>query len=117
MSTQDNPIDFRARAAFGWRLGGFGTTLFANYTNSYKDTVTVPTSPRHISSWTTFDLNLSYEFENRNRLLSGTEVFLSVQNLFDRNPPFFNNPIGVGYDPENASILGRFVSLHVRKQW
>jgi outer membrane receptor protein involved in Fe transport len=116
-NTQNNPLDFRARASLGWKLGGFDATLFANYANAYKDVVTDPQHPRHIASWTTFDLNLSYDFESYNRLLSGTQVFLSAENLFDRPPPFFNNPIGIGYDPENASLVGRFVSLHLRTQW
>jgi outer membrane receptor protein involved in Fe transport len=40
-----------------------------------------------------------------------------VQNVFDDDPPFYNNASGYGYDPSNADLLGRFVSVQLRKAW
>ena len=73
---------------------------------------------RTVDSWTTVDLNLSYSFDAlENPALRGTQVFLTSQNLFNKDAPFYNNPGGVGYDPDNADVLGRRVSLFLRKEW
>ena len=113
VSTQENPINFRTRGSLSWHRGGFEITGLVNYANSYKDTVSIPN--RKIVSWTTLDLNLAYSFEDsRVRWLKGTKLFLNAQNLFDRDPPFYNNVSGVGYDPENASLLNRVVTFYFR---
>nr|WP_246371140.1 TonB-dependent receptor [Phenylobacterium haematophilum] len=49
--------------------------------------------------------------------LDGLSVALNVQNLFDSDPPFYDGPTGIGYDPANADPLGRFVSLQLTKRW
>jgi len=49
--------------------------------------------------------------------LDGVDIALSVQNLLDEDPPFHNNPQGFGFDPANATILGRVVSLQLTKRW
>jgi iron complex outermembrane receptor protein len=116
VDTPNNPPDMRGRLSLSWRRGGFGTTLYVNYTGGYKDNI----SPgnRRIDSWTTLDLNLRYSFEgSQSPLLRGTQVFLSALNAFDEDPPFYNNANGVGYDPDNADLVGRRVSLFVRKEW
>lgn len=60
---------------------------------------------------TTVDLNLEYS------LVGGTDLALNVQNLFDTDPPFIVNARGTGYDPTNATALGRFVSLTMTHEW
>ncbi len=70
-----------------------------------------------MSSWTTFDVQLGYRSEAVG-LMSGVKASLSVQNLFNRDPPFllFDQFIpGLHYDPLNASVLGRFISLQLSK--
>jgi outer membrane receptor protein involved in Fe transport len=53
-------------------------------------------------------------------VLGGLALQLSVQNVFDKDPPFVAAiPSSVaryaGYDPANANPLGRFMALEVRK--
>jgi iron complex outermembrane recepter protein len=116
VDTQNNPPDVRARASFGWRRNSLGTTLYVNYTDGYQDMLSVPN--RKVDSWTTLDLNLSYSFASMGSpILAGTQVFLSAQNLLDEDAPYFNNPSAGGYDPENADLIGRRVSLFLRKEW
>jgi outer membrane receptor protein involved in Fe transport len=116
VDTPTNPPEMRGRLSLGWRRGGFGTTLYVNYTGGYKDNISVPN--RSIDSWTTLDLNLRYSFDNwQAPVLKGTQVFLSALNALDEDPPFYNNANGVGYDPDNADLVGRQVSLFVRKEW
>jgi len=50
--------------------------------------------------------------------LRDLDLSVSVQNLFDRNPPFYvNSALTYGYDAEQANPLGRVVSLSIRKKW
>lgn len=116
IDTVNNPIDLRLRAGLNWTRGNVGVTAHVNYLDSYTDTVSQPN--RRIGSWTTLDTQLSYQFDDTNqRLLGGSSIALSVQNAFDEDPPFVNNPAGIGYDPQNADLLGRIVSLQFRKNW
>jgi len=39
-------------------------------------------------------------------------------NVFNKQPPFLNDDVGsVGYDPENADLLGRRLSLKIELEW
>ena len=92
--------------------GGWTAAAFVNYVDSYED---VRFSPAiGVDSWTTFDLNVSYDFEG---LVDGSipkslRASVTVQNLFDSNPPFVvpndDNLTQTFYDPANANPLGRF---------
>jgi len=116
VSTQNNPINLRVRGAAGWTHRQFGLSTFVNFQNRYRDTLSVPN--RGISPWTTVDLQLSYETpEDAFGGLGHMQFALNAQNLFNVYPPFVNNPIGVGYDQENADLYGRLVSFEVRKRW
>jgi len=117
VSTQNNPINLRARGSAGWERHGFGAAGFVNFENSYRDTVSVPS--RGVSPWTTIDLQLSYQTPaDAVGWLGNTQVALNVQNLFNVNAPFLNNStVGIGYDQENADLYGRLVSFEVRKRW
>jgi len=47
-----------------------------------------------------------------------TTISLRGFNVFNKQPPFLNNDVGaVGYDPENADLLGRRVSLKIEHEW
>lgn len=108
VDTASNPIDLRLRAMLGWRHDDFSMSLALNYADGYYD----PAYDRSISSWTTVDLSFAYQFEG-----PGVEARFNVRNLFNQDPPFLNNQIGVGYDPENADAMGRFVSFQLTKTW
>jgi iron complex outermembrane recepter protein len=117
VSTQNNPVNLRARASAAWEHRGLGVAGFVNFENSYRDTLSVPS--RGVSPWTTIDLQLSYRASpDALGWLGNTQVALNVQNLFNVDPPFLNNAaVGIGYDQENADLYGRLVSLEVRKRW
>ncbi len=117
LNTQNNPIDLRFRATAGWRGRRWGLSVAGNYSNSYRDTASVPNVP--ISSWTTIDVQTSYKLGvGAGGWLDGLQVELNAANLFNRDPPFLNNQIvGIGYDQENADPYGRLLSLQIRKSW
>lgn len=113
---RNQPVDLRARGSVTWNLRSFGATVFVNYTDSYDDTVSSPA--RKIDSWTTVDLQFAFRLDvGDESLLSKTVFALNAQNLFDEDPPFVNDAAGIGFDPDNANVRGRFVSLQVRKSW
>jgi outer membrane receptor protein involved in Fe transport len=114
IDTANNPVDLRLRAALDFSRDNWDGGVFINYTDDYTDTLSSP--ERRVDSWTTVDLSLGYAFSSGDPL-SGVKARLFVRNAFNEDPPFLNNPIGVGYDPENADPIGRFVSFQISKTW
>jgi iron complex outermembrane receptor protein len=116
VSTQNNPIDLRLNGAAEWKRGAFTADAHVNYYDGYADTASSP--QRNVQSWTTVDLRLAYTIgTTTSGWLSGTTFALNAENMFDRDPPFLNNAVGVGYDQENAELTGRILSISLRKKW
>ena len=120
VSTYAQPLRFRTRAEVSWERGLAELTTAVNNSPSYTDTAVVPNEP--IASWTTVDLSLALDFDRlTSSFLPGVVARLSVLNVFDRDPPRIAGGAGsingVHYDVGNASALGRFVSVEVRKTW
>ncbi len=108
--TSYSPPHFRARSGATWVIGGLSTTAYVNYMSHEVDTYQ-PSLPE-VSSWTTIDAQIAYVVPKLGRV-SGTRISLSVQNLFDRAPPYVPTLYltGLNYDPVNASPLGRYITL------
>lgn len=118
LDTTGNPVDLRLRGHAAWRTAYWDLAAFVNYVGPYTNKTVSPAA--RVSSWTTVDLNLGYMFGNARGALKGVRVAVNATNLFDRDPPTISYIAGVntnGYDPENASPLGREVSLQVTKAW
>lgn len=115
LDTQNNPLDLRLRGNLSWSHLGMGATLAVNYAGSYRDVASQP--ERRVGSWTTYDLQLRYDWDQQSGWLSDSAVSLTIQNLFDKDPPFLNNQLGIGYDQENADPAGRFIRLYFKKSW
>ena len=118
VDTLGNPVNFKARGHVSWSSSALGAGLFVNYVDGYTNLLN--TAPEHVDAWTTFDLQLSYRFRKDHGALKGLRVALNASNLFDRDPPYAAYYIGLstnGYDPENASPLGRVISLQITKSW
>ncbi|WP_332768898.1 TonB-dependent receptor [Phenylobacterium sp.] len=104
------PVDLRARVAFAWRREALGATLGLNYVDAYRSE-----AGARIDAWTTADLQLRWTPESPP--LEGLSVAVSVQNLFDTDPPFYDAATGVGYDATNAEPLGRYAAIQLTKRW
>lgn len=118
-NTFSNPTNWRARGGLSWSRRDFSGALNVNYVDSYTNNRTAIEGS--IASFTTTDLSMRYDFGTRAQLDgSGSwSIFLNVINLFDKEPPFVasDNPVSSNYDVANASPLGRFVTLGIRKRW
>jgi len=86
-----------------------------NYANSYTDNSGVPI--RTAASDTTVDLNARYA----PAWLTGFSAAVSVQNLFNRDPPYVIGSAiaqtNIHYDVGNGNPVGRYLSLDVRQAW
>ncbi|HVJ37747.1 MAG TPA: TonB-dependent receptor [Stenotrophomonas sp.] len=107
------PVDLKVRGGVALTRRNLGGGLFVNYVDSYRDPSNL--ADPHINSWTTVDLYFKYDFEAQS--LAGTRLTFNIQNLFDRPPPFLVNTLNSGFDPTNATALGRFVSLALMHRW
>lgn len=112
------PIDFRARSNVTWTRHGWSAAAFVNYMDGYTDNVSDPARP--VDSWATVDLTLSYDTADASInewLFSDTRLSLTIQNLFDEDPPFVDTTGGLAYDSVNGDPLGRFLAFQVTKEW
>jgi outer membrane receptor protein involved in Fe transport len=115
-----NPTHLRLRGGAAYSRGGFSSSLFINYVSAYQNNAVTPSVG--VSSFTTADLQLGYRFDQAGvSALKGLSGTLSVLNLLDRDPPHVpdnNNPsFNLGYDPTNATPLGRVIALQLSERW
>ena len=118
VGTIGNPVRLRMRGRAIAQIGDFGLAAFLNYTAGYSNNAVAPTEP--VSSWTTVDLQISHALGSIGGPLKNTKLSVTVTNLFNRAPPYVNNPTpysASGFDPEQASAVGRMVALQLVKAW
>lgn len=122
VDTAYHPIDLRARAGVSWNRRRWAASGFVNYADGYVNNTVTPATD--IDSWTTVDLQLAYDTGPAQLTgggwLNDLRIALSAQNVFDEDPPFMTSPIvffAIGFDPTNASPVGRFLSLTATKRW
>lgn len=121
-------IELDSRTGVSW-ASKFGVVadLFWNHTSSYhnwsgttvtpitKNAAGVPTGGGDkVKANNTFDGHLAYNFTGEG-YTKDLQVYLDVQNIFDRDPPFYNN--ANGFDPFGGNPLGRLTSVGFRKRW
>ncbi|WP_442678648.1 TonB-dependent receptor domain-containing protein [Sphingomonas sp. ASY06-1R] len=128
-------VRFKNRAQLGWEMSGFSADLFWNHVGSYRNWISTTVTPITVDSvgnptgggdkvkpGNTFDLHLQYEFQGEN-FLRGWQIYLDTQNLFDKDPPFFNgNTNGIlggawGYNGFVSNPIGRVISIGLRAKF
>lgn len=108
--TMNFPVRVRGRATADWSRGAVGLGLAANYTGRYRDV-----AGTRIDDLLTLDLQARWRADLGP--FAGTAVLLNVRNLFDKGPPFYDNPLGIAYDGALGDPIGRYVSLQLTKTW
>jgi iron complex outermembrane recepter protein len=123
-NTIAEPPKFRMRGGVTWHYRALTADLMLNHTSAYENTLFSPA--QDIASWTTEDLTLKVNIPpNASMLWRDLNLVLNIKNLADRRPPFLDIPTGdiaigrsvVPFDGTNASPVGRYVSLEIRKGW
>jgi iron complex outermembrane receptor protein len=107
------PIKYRIRGNVNWRKDNFNGSIAVNYQPSYFNDTVVPT--QKVKEQALIDLYAANELKDAASWLEGTTVSVNVQNLFDKDPPFFN--VNGGFDPQNYSPIGRLVTFGINKTW
>ncbi|PHV13458.1 TonB-dependent receptor [Chitinimonas sp. BJB300] len=95
---------FKATVGLGWEKGNWISKFKVNHIAGYKQEQA--TGQDHVTSNTTLDWYGSYNF---NKQLTAS---LSVQNVFDRTPPFdasFASRYGIGTNFTLYDLRGRYV--------
>ncbi|AKH41384.1 iron complex outermembrane receptor protein [Altererythrobacter atlanticus] len=127
------PLTFQARGQLGWEddfsIGRVFANAFVNFRNSYEIDrdqlpIGVDTSFAEVDAYTTFDLSIGLDTGEAigSPLADGFQLTLSIQNLFDADPPLVVNQAGlagtaVRFDPTYGSPLGRVFQVQVGKKF
>ncbi len=117
LGTLGNPVKLRLRGRAGFAVAAFDGGIGINHVAAYRNLTVTPAEP--VKSWTTFDLQLG------TRVRTGSDgrslrLAFNVNNLFDKAPPYVRYLTGnsaFGYDPEQASAIGRTVALQAIIAW
>lgn len=117
VSVLGNPVKLRLRGRAGWEQGGFSAFAFVSRVGGYQNQTVTPTET--VRPWTTVDGSIGYKFADATPL-AGARLGLNVTNLFDRRPPYVayhNFDQTLAFDPEQASPLGRNISVQFTMLW
>lgn len=118
------PVDLRLRGSLGIGRDAWTANAVLTYVDDTEDRFAA--TPASVDSWTVLDLNASYTFAgSSNAALDGLTLGLGIRNVFDTPPPAIQRSAlsnqgltrPIGYDPTNASPLGRFFQLRLTKEW
>lgn len=110
LNTVNAPVDLRGTIAGIWTRGDWLARFALNHVADYEDAV-----GRTIDAWNTFDTNLHWTPSQG--WAEGLRLSLNLLNVFDEDPPFYDAPSGIGFDPGQANALGRTVSFQLTKRW
>lgn len=109
------PTRYRLQGRASWARDGWRAGVYVNYIPSYTNDLVRPADK--VSDWMTVDGQVAYDFDVDQGVWRNVSVALDFQNLFDKDPPFVDNPAGFGYDPQQANAMGRVLSLQLSKRW
>jgi iron complex outermembrane receptor protein len=116
-------IGTQMRGHLGWVEDAFSADFYVDYVGAYKNVSNSATTAigsnsysvyngqggDHVSAYMTFDLHLGYQFNGG--VLGDDRLSLSVRNVLNQSPPFFNG--AAGYDSYVANPLGRITELGI----
>jgi len=116
-NTDHNPLALRLRGTVGWEFRDFWASTSVNFQGGYTNIDTAPTA--RVGSWTTVDASLGYTISSHAFApVQDFQIRLSGQNIFNASPPFVvNTAQALGYDQENANVLGRLATIQLRVHW
>ena len=120
LDTINYPVSLRGRGNVSWSNGTWNANLFLNYVGSYLNNTPLGGRPNQtVPAWVTFDASVGYQVSSQSglRWLRGVRGSISVQNLFDRDPPMVLTSGNQAFDASNANIFGRMITLQLTKSF
>lgn len=102
------PAEFRGQWGLVWSRDDVDVGLRWLHTDAYEDRLGTG-----IEAWNTINAQVNWA----PAALPGLRLTLGVENLFDENPPFYDGPTGYGFDPGEASLMGRVFSIQLTRRW
>lgn len=117
----ENP-KWRGNVRLGWRHEGWRFSITGEYTGAVFDESlnqdtgeTRPSLDYEIEDWFTVDTFVEHHFNSSVAGLDDLRIRIGARNLFDRDPPFADEPFG--YVSSLHNNRGRFLYLDVRKEF
>jgi iron complex outermembrane receptor protein len=95
----------------GMKAGPFTGRVTVNYSAGYD--VKGITNQTHVSAFQPVNLYLNYDMSDMWAPLMNSSIGLTISNLFDEDPPFYNNGGGTA----NGSTLGRYFQINLQKKF
>ena len=121
-------VGTQMRGHVGWALDAFTADIYVNYVGPYTNVSSNATTligstggifngtgGDPVDAWTTVDLHLGYTFDSG--FLGNDNVSLTVRNLLNSYPPFFNGTQGqnggptFGFDAYTSNPIGRIIEV------
>ena len=95
-----------------WMIGNHTAAAIVYWVDEYETTrATPPGENSKIDSWTTVDLNYSYNLE----FSESAAVFsIGAKNVFDEEPPRVYDSVNFSYDPKHHDPRGRIYYARVK---
>jgi iron complex outermembrane receptor protein len=121
-------IKFESRVGVTWDSDfGLSANVFWNHTGKYRNwsgttveplvrnAAGVPTGGGDkVKAGNFFDAHVAYDFPGEG-MTKDLQLFADVNNVFDKNPPFYNS--NNGYDTFSGNPLGRQITVGFSKKW
>ncbi len=108
------PQKYKIQVGLDWLRSSLAGTAIFNYVPPENNNLL--TSPGQIGCWATLDLQGSYSIVRPQSMFDGISFRLSVLNVLDKRPAYLAGGV-LGYDPTQASPIGRSVNIGLAKEW
>ncbi|HEY0267154.1 MAG TPA: TonB-dependent receptor [Rhizomicrobium sp.] len=129
-TSQFPEIQHQSRTNVSWAMDNVSVDLFMNFTGGYRNWAT-PVNPLTrdangnpngggdaVKANITFDGHAAYDFPDG--LLGGDQVYITMTNMFDKHPPFYNSPGQAsitGTDDLVTNLIGRTTVVGFRAKF
>jgi outer membrane receptor protein involved in Fe transport len=108
------PPKYKIQGGLNWSRSSLAATAIVNYLPPENDNLEA--TPRRVGCWATLDVQASYAIVRPQSMFNGISFRLGLLNALDKRPAFLAQD-RLGYDPTQASPLGRVVKVGLIKKW
>lgn len=109
---------WRVVGSLAWQRGALGLSTTVDWRPAYMDAEIAGPTGRRLAARTLVDLQGTLEFDQllpASALWKDLKLQLGVKNAFDEQPSFSEIGVGIGYDPSQGDLAGRFGYLKLSK--